>query len=111
MLSSVLAGEKSPDEIVLNSLEWYAQNEIRLRLGVRITAVDPEQKTVTGNDGGVTPYDKLLLATGISPLIPSLDWVQKEGVHVFRSLDDTRALLERILESRQFYINSNVIYI
>ena len=95
MLSSVLAGEKSPDEIVLNSLEWYAQNEIHLRLGVRITEVDAERKTVTGNDGSVTPYDKLLLATGSSPLIPSLDWVQKEGVHVFRSLDDTRALLER----------------
>ena len=95
MLSSVLAGEKSPDEIVLNSLEWYEQNEIRLRLGVRVTEVDPAAKTVTGNDGSVTPYDKLLLATGSSPLIPSLDWVQKEGVHVFRSLDDTRALLER----------------
>jgi nitrite reductase (NADH) large subunit len=95
MLSSVLAGEKSPDEIVLNSLEWYEQNEIRLRLGVRVTEVDPERKTVTGNDGSVTAYDKLLLATGSSPLIPSLDWVQKEGVHVFRSLDDTRALLER----------------
>ena len=70
MLSSVLAGEKSPDEIVLNSLEWYEQNEIRLRLGVRITEVDAAQKTVTGDDGSVTPFDKLLLATGSSPLIP-----------------------------------------
>jgi nitrite reductase (NADH) large subunit len=95
MLSSVLAGEKSADEIVLNSLEWYEQNGIRLRLGVRVTDVDVERKTVTGDDGSVTPFDKLLLATGSSPLIPSLDWVQKEGVYVFRCLDDTRALLER----------------
>jgi len=95
MLSSVLAGEKSADEIVLNSLEWYEQNGIHLRLGVRVTDVDPDRKTVTGNDGSVTPFDKLLLATGSSPLIPSLHWVKKEGVYVFRSLDDTRALLER----------------
>jgi nitrite reductase (NADH) large subunit len=95
MLSSVLAGEKSADEIVLNSLEWYEQNGIRLRLGVRVTDVDPERKTVTGDDGSVTPFDKLLLATGSSPLIPCIDWVRKEGVYVFRSLDDTRALLER----------------
>src|SRR5713226_3032129 len=95
LLSSVLAGEKSANEIVLNGLEWYEQNGIRLRLGVRVTDVDPERKTVTGNDGSVTPFDKLLLATGSSPLIPCIDWVKKEGVYVFRSLDDTRALLER----------------
>ena len=95
LLSSVLAGEKSADDIVLNSLEWYEKNGIHLRLGVRVTDVDAKQKTVTGDDGSVTPFDKLLLATGSSPLIPSLDWVQKQGVHVFRSIDDTRALLER----------------
>src|SRR6266699_6794953 len=87
MLSSVLAGEKSPDDIILNSLEWYEQNDIGLRLGVRVTDVNPEQKSVTGDDGSVTPFDKLLLATGSSPLIPCLDWVQKQGVYVFRSLD------------------------
>ena len=95
MLSSVLAGEKSADEIVLNSLEWYQKNDIHLRLGVRVTDVDSVRKTVTGDDGSVTPFDKLLLATGSSPLIPCMDWIKKEGVYVFRSLDDTRSLLER----------------
>src|SRR5579872_6946236 len=70
MLSSVLADEKSADEIVLNSLEWYQKNDIHLRLGVRVTDVDSVRKTVTGDDGSVTPFDKLLLATGSSPLIP-----------------------------------------
>ncbi len=41
MLSSVLAGEKSADDIVINSLEWYRRNEIDLRVGVRIIDVDP----------------------------------------------------------------------
>ena len=95
MLSSVLAGEKKADEIVLNDLDWYRQNNIDLRLGVRIIDVDPVEKTVTGDDGSVTRFDKLLLATGSQPLIPSIEDVKKDGVFVFRNLDDTRALLER----------------
>ena len=104
LLSSVLAGEKAADDIVLNALEWYKQNEIELRLGVRITDIDTDQKTVTGDDGSVTPFDKLLLATGSSPLIPPIEGVRKDGVFVFRTLDDTRALLERArtgIESRR----------
>lgn len=94
LLSSVLAGEKSADEIVLNSLEWYERNGIHLRLGVRIVDVNTETKTVVGDDGSVTPFDKLLLATGSNPLIPSIEGTAKRGVYVFRNLDDTRALLE-----------------
>ncbi len=94
-LSSVLAGEKEVDEIVLNSLEWYRENAIDLRLGVRIIGIDPAAHTVTGDDGSVTPYDKLLLATGSSPLIPPIAGTDKDGVFCFRNLNDTQALLER----------------
>jgi nitrite reductase (NADH) large subunit len=93
LLSSVLAGEKSAEEIVLNGPEWYKRNRIQLRLGVRVTGLDVRHKTVTGDDGSITPFDKLLLATGSSPVIPSLDWIKKEGVYVFRTLNDTRDLL------------------
>ena len=95
LLSSVLAGEKSDEDIVLNGLDWYQRNNIDLRLGVRIVGVDSQAKTVRGDDGSVTRFDKLLLATGSVPLIPSIDEVKKEGVFVFRNLDDTRELLER----------------
>jgi nitrite reductase [NAD(P)H] large subunit len=95
LLSSVLAGEKAADDIALNSLEWYKQNQIELCLGVRITDINADQKTITGDDGSVTPFDKLLLATGSNPLIPPIEGVKKEGVFVFRNLDDTRALLDR----------------
>ncbi|HEY6181484.1 MAG TPA: FAD-dependent oxidoreductase, partial [Terriglobales bacterium] len=54
MLSSVLAGEKSADEIIINSLEWYEKNNIELRVGVRIVDIDAAAKTVTGDDGSVT---------------------------------------------------------
>src|SRR6266567_1741949 len=95
LLSSVLGGENSVDDITLNGLEWYRQHGIQLKLGVRITDVNPDEKTVRGDDGSVTAYDKLLIATGSSPLIPSIEGVQKKGVFVFRNLDDTRAMLER----------------
>jgi nitrite reductase (NADH) large subunit len=95
LLSSVLAGEKPHDDIVINPLEWYRQHDIALHLGVRIIDVDPEQKTVTGNDGRVTPYDTLLLATGSSAWIPPVEGIERDGVFVFRTLDDTRELLNR----------------
>ena len=95
LLSSVLAGEKAPDDIVLNGLNWYEKNDIQLRLGVRISSVDMRNKTVGGDDGSVTPFDKLLIATGSSPVIPSADWIKKEGVYVFRTLNDARDLLGR----------------
>jgi nitrite reductase (NADH) large subunit len=95
MLSSVLAGEKSADDIVINPLEWYRRNEIDLRVGVRIVDVDSVKKTVTGDDGSVTPYDTLLLATGSSAWMPPIKGLDKEGVLAFRTLDDTRELLRR----------------
>ncbi len=95
MLSSVLAGERAADDIVINSLDWYRKHDITLRLGVRIEDVDPQLKVVTGSDGSVTSFDTLLIATGSSAFIPPIDGVRKDGVFVFRTLDDTRALLER----------------
>jgi nitrite reductase (NADH) large subunit len=95
LLSSVLAGEKDADDIVINGLEWYRGHGIDLRVGVRIVDVDSQARTVTGHDGRVTPYDKLLLATGSSPWFPPIAGLDKDGVFAFRTLDDTRALVQR----------------
>jgi nitrite reductase (NADH) large subunit len=95
LLSSVLAGEKAADDIVINDLEWYRRHGITLRLGVRIVDVDANVKAVTGSDGSRTPYDTLLLATGSSPWLPPIGGLDKDGVFAFRTLDDTRTLLNR----------------
>ncbi|HEX4807870.1 MAG TPA: nitrite reductase large subunit NirB, partial [Bryobacteraceae bacterium] len=95
LLSMVLAGEKSADEIVLNDIEWYRSNGIHTRLGVRIARIDRAARTVIDDEGGATPYDKLILALGSSPFVPPIPGVDKENVHVFRTLDDTRALLAK----------------
>jgi nitrite reductase (NADH) large subunit len=95
MLSSVLAGEKAADDIVINGRDWYEQHGIDLRVGVRIVDVDATARTVTGNDGSVTPYDVLLLATGSNAFMPPIQGLDKDGVFVFRTLDDTRGLIDR----------------
>ena len=94
LLSSVLAGENRPTRS--SSTTWTGTSERQFAAARRAChRCGSRAKTVTGDDGSVTPFDKLLLATGSSPLIPSLEWVKKQGVFVFRNLDDTRALLER----------------
>jgi nitrite reductase (NADH) large subunit len=95
LLSSVLAGEKTADDIVINGPEWYRRHGIDLRVGIRIVNVDSEARTVTGNDGSVTAYDTLLLATGSAPWFPPIAGLDKDGVFAFRTLDDTRALVGR----------------
>jgi nitrite reductase (NADH) large subunit len=95
LLSSVLAGEKAADDIVINPLEWYQKHGIRLRAGVRIVDVDADAKTVTGDDGSVTAWDVLLLATGSSAWLPKIEGLDKDGVFAFRTLDDTRELMRR----------------
>src|SRR4029079_7002617 len=83
------------EEIVLNDVDWYSSNGIRARLGIRIEDIDAAGRVVIDADGCHTPYDKLILATGSSAFIPPIEGVDKKNIHVFRTLDDTRALLEK----------------
>lgn len=95
LLSSVLAGEKSADDIVLNDISWYRANNILPKLGRRVTKVDIGARIVMDEVGDACPYDKLILATGSSAFVPKIPGVDKRNIFVFRTLDDTRALLER----------------
>ena len=93
LLSSVLAGEKDVDDIVLNDIDWYRQNAIQARLGLRIDKIDLAAKTIHSAQGCTTPFDKLLIATGSSPFLPPISGIDKQGVFVFRTLDDAKHLL------------------
>jgi nitrite reductase (NADH) large subunit len=93
MLSPLLAGGKSFEQIVLNSLEWYAANNITLIAGEAITSIDRAAKTVTGEHGTTLPYDILLLATGSNPFVLPLPGVNRPGVMTFRSVADVEQML------------------
>jgi nitrite reductase (NADH) large subunit len=94
LLSSMLAGERDIDSITLNDIEWYQQNGIRTRLGIRVEEIDRLNRAVRSSDGDWTSYDKLILATGSSPEIPPVEGLDKTGVFVFGTLDDTRKLVD-----------------
>ncbi|HEU0123745.1 MAG TPA: nitrite reductase large subunit NirB [Bryobacteraceae bacterium] len=93
LLSSVLAGEKEMDDIVLNDIDWYKANDIQARLGLRIDKIDLAAKTIHSAQGCTTAFDKLLIATGSSPFLPPIDGIDKQGIFVFRTLDDAKHLL------------------
>lgn len=94
LLSSVLAGERDVESIILNDIEWYQEHGIRTRLGIRVEEIDRLNRAVRSSDGDWTSYDKLILATGSRPLIPSIGGLDKAGVFVFCTLDDTRKMAE-----------------
>ncbi|GHE78688.1 nitrite reductase large subunit [Camelimonas fluminis] len=93
MLSPVLSGEKTYEDILIHDDAWYASNRIDLRCGVAINHIDREAKQVVGADGSVTDYDALLLATGSSPFILPVPGANLPGVVSFRDLDDVEAML------------------
>jgi nitrite reductase (NADH) large subunit len=94
MLSSVLAGDKTIDEIVINSREWYDANNIRLFTGDTVTAIDRTARTVTAASGLTVPYDRLLIATGSRPLAPPIPGLSLPGVCAFRDIADVDKMLE-----------------
>jgi nitrite reductase (NADH) large subunit len=101
LLSSVLAGERQADDITINGLDWYQTNNIGLRLGVRIVDVNSKMRTITGDDGSVASYDKLIIATGSRPFIPRIHGIDKGNVFTFRNLEDTREMLARAGKGRK----------
>ncbi|MCI0526806.1 MAG: FAD-dependent oxidoreductase [Nitrospira sp.] len=101
LLSEVLAGERRLEEIFLNPREWYAQNRIDLRLGVRVTTIDPSAKSVTDSEGKTTSYNHLLIAVGGIPFIPPIRGVEKQGVFVFRNMEDTQRILAQTCLTKQ----------
>jgi nitrite reductase [NAD(P)H], large subunit len=94
MLSPVLAGEKTFDEIVINTRAWYDDNHIDLISGDKVESIDREHKRVVAASGRVQPYDKLLIATGSDPFIIPVPGKDLDGVVTFRDLDDVDKMLE-----------------
>ncbi|WP_137753728.1 nitrite reductase large subunit NirB [Sphingopyxis sp. L1A2A] len=93
MLSPVLAGEKSFDDIVINDADWYAANGIALVAGDPVMAIDRAAKTVTTRGGTTESYDRLLIATGSDPFIIPVPGKDLPGVIAFRDMDDVDTML------------------
>ncbi len=93
MLSPLLAGEKSFEDIVINDHAWYADNNIELVAGDPVAKIDRQIQTITAQSGRTESYDKLLLATGSDPFIIPVPGHDLPGVVTFRDMDDVGAML------------------
>jgi nitrite reductase (NADH) large subunit len=105
LLSNVLNGSQAPTEIFMNPLSWYRERSITLHAGVRAEFIDRARKVVVGRplskdaaayaadakaDGAAVeaPYDRVVLATGSRPFVPSMEGFGGPGCFLFRTLDD-----------------------
>ncbi|SPU00499.1 nitrite reductase large subunit NirB [Bacillus tequilensis] len=93
LLSSVLQGETSLDDITLNSKDWYAANGITLYTGETVVHIDTDRQRVITDRKRTLPYDKFIVATGSSPHILPIPGADKEGVYGFRTIEDCQALM------------------
>lgn len=93
MLSPVLSGEKTYDDIVTHDDDWYRAQGVVTRFGERVTAIDRDAKIVIG-EKGAEPYDKLVIATGSAPFIIPVPGKDLPGVISYRDLDDTNAMID-----------------
>ncbi|MEI8158276.1 MAG: nitrite reductase large subunit NirB [Burkholderiales bacterium] len=94
LLSPVLAGEQTLDEIVLNSFAWYAENNITLHAGKKVVEVDRIKRIVRTEDGTEAEYDRLLLCTGSNPFILPVPGKELDGVIAYRDIADTNAMID-----------------
>ncbi|MBW8372029.1 MAG: nitrite reductase large subunit NirB, partial [Thiobacillus sp.] len=93
LLSPVLAGEQTVDDIVLNPLDWYNENNITLHLGKKVVKIDRNARAVESDDGTRAGYDRLLLATGSNPFILPVPGADLDGVISFRDIADVDAMI------------------
>jgi len=101
LLSSVLAGEKTLDDIVLNPQDWYQRHGIRLIAGNRATSIDRAARQVALADGTAVSYDKLLIATGSRPLAPPIPGLGLANVRAFRDIADVEAMIAAARDHRR----------
>ena len=94
LLSPVLAGEQSLQDIVLNDLAWYAENNIRLHTSKKVVKIDRKAREVIADDGSREHYDRLLMATGSNPFILPIPGVALDGLLTYRDIHDTEKMIE-----------------
>lgn len=94
LLSPVLSGEKTINDIMLNDLDWYRKNGITLHTGKKITRIDRVRRSVISEDGSESKYDRLLLATGSRSFIIPIPGHDLRGVIGFRDIHDVNVMLD-----------------
>jgi nitrite reductase (NADH) large subunit len=94
MLSPVLAGDKTIDDIITHDIEWYERKGIKLYTNTTVKEIDRVNKLVIAEDGIIANYDKLIIATGSNPFMLPLPGRDLEGVISFRDINDVNEMIK-----------------
>lgn len=86
-------GGKSADDLSMSTTSWYEENNITLNISELVVGLDKENKTITTHLGNTIQYDYLVLATGSSAFVPPIKGSDKEGVFVYRTIEDLDAMM------------------
>jgi nitrite reductase (NADH) large subunit len=93
-LSEYTAGHAGLAELGMRTGEWYAERGIDARLGVCVVEINTTTQAVRGSEGETVEFDRLVLATDSSSAVPDLPGRNKDGVFVFRTVEDVEKMLE-----------------
>ncbi|MBC7845406.1 MAG: nitrite reductase large subunit [Flavobacterium sp.] len=99
-LSEYFAG-KTADDLSMSTSNWYQENNIILNTSELITDINREQKTIHTHLEKTHAYDYLVLATGSAAFVPPIEGVDKEGVFVYRTIEDLDAIMSYAKKIKQ----------
>jgi nitrite reductase (NADH) large subunit len=99
-LSEYFAG-KTAEDLSMAPARWYAENNITLHLGDPVVNIDRETKTVHSHHGLTATYDYLVLATGSSAFVPTIPGVEKDGVFIYRTIEDLELMTAYAKKSKK----------
>jgi nitrite reductase (NADH) large subunit len=95
-LIEYLAGRLPYEKLFAFPDGWAGRQGITLRLGEKVVRIHPADRTIETAAGAGASYDRLLLATGARAALPPIPGIDRRGVFVLRTLNDTHALLDHL---------------
>lgn len=90
-LSEYFSG-KTAEDLSMSKLTWYEDNGVELYVGEKAVEIDKANKRVISSTGRIVEYDKLVLATGSSAFVPPVPGIDKDGIFVYRTIEDLDAM-------------------
>ena len=92
---------RDAEKLMLARMEWYEQVGVELHVGDRAEEIDRENKIVRSSRGVEIHYDKIVMATGSYPFVPPIPGIKKQGVFVYRTIEDLEHIIEYSKRSRR----------
>ena len=92
---------RDAQKLMLARMDWYRENGVELHLGDRACEIDRDDKVVRSTKGVEIAYDSVVIATGSFPFVPPVPGVDKQGVFVYRTIEDLEHIIEYSKKSKR----------